>query len=168
MDSSRPAAALLSPPLPLPRPSRLFAFPLPPTPCMVHHLSLAYSRGGFECRRWAPAVSARVAFLPPQASRLHFIGSWKLRNESLLGRLSGQGPSAAPAAASAPAAAPTTSDLQQPQQQQAGRARGERVVLHVDMDAFFASVAVRGRPQLQARKSLRATRQAVCLSFYVL
>ena len=59
-----------------------------------------------------------------QASRLHFIGSWKQRYAELLETL--------PPAPPTPPPAPT----------------GERVYLHVDMDCFFCAVAIRGRPAL--------------------
>ena len=52
------------------------------------------------------------------ASRLHFIGSWKARNEALLLGMVNEGPKPAP---------PT---------------RGlSRRIVHIDMDCFFASVA---------------------------
>ena len=56
------------------------------------------------------------------ASRLHFIGSWKSRFVALLDAL--------------PPAPPRP-------------VRSDRVIAHIDMDAFFASVAVRGHPELQ-------------------
>lgn len=59
----------------------------------------------------------------PQASRLHFIGMWKIRYQELLGTL--------PPPPPLPKAAPH-----------------ERLIFHIDMDAFFASVAIRGRPEL--------------------
>ena len=61
------------------------------------------------------------------ASRLHFIGSWKTRFEQLLSTLPPP-PPLPPLPASA---------------------AGERTIMHVDMDCFFASVAARNRPALQ-------------------
>mmetsp|Transcript_3086 Transcript_3086/g.9736 ORF Transcript_3086/g.9736 Transcript_3086/m.9736 type:complete len:454 (+) Transcript_3086:163-1524(+) len=58
------------------------------------------------------------------ASRLHFIGSWKARFELICDTL--------PPAPPLPAVAPGC----------------ERVVLHIDMDCFFASVAAALRPEL--------------------
>jgi DNA repair protein REV1 len=58
------------------------------------------------------------------ASRLHFIGSWKARFELICDRL--------PPAPPLPAVAPGC----------------ERVVLHIDMDCFFASIAAALRPEL--------------------
>ena len=57
------------------------------------------------------------------ASRLHFIGSWKARNEALLLGMVNEGPR--------PSAAPRG---------------GSRTIVHIDMDCFFASVA--GAPRL--------------------
>ena len=59
------------------------------------------------------------------ASRLHFIGSWKSRYEELLSTL------------------PPPPPLPPPPE------GGERTIMHIDMDCFFASVAARNRPQLQ-------------------
>ena len=52
------------------------------------------------------------------ASRLHFIGSWKARNEALLLGMVSEGPQPAPPAKGTP-----------------------RTIVHIDMDCFFASVA---------------------------
>ena len=57
------------------------------------------------------------------ASRLHFIGSWKERFQKLLDTLP------------APPALPPPHNSQ-------------RIIAHIDMDCFFASVAARGRPEL--------------------
>jgi nucleotidyltransferase/DNA polymerase involved in DNA repair len=60
-----------------------------------------------------------------RASRLHYIGTWKHRYEAFLEDLP------------APPPLPTTK-------------RGDaRVVMHVDMDCFFAAVATLGRPELR-------------------
>eukprot|EP00198_Chlamydomonas_reinhardtii_P004670 XP_001694006.1 deoxycytidyl transferase [Chlamydomonas reinhardtii] len=62
-------------------------------------------------------------------SRLHFIGTWRTRIEALMAEVEAAAPQPLPPAA-----------------------RGaERVVLHVDMDCFFASVAAVGRPELAGR-----------------
>jgi DNA repair protein REV1 len=58
------------------------------------------------------------------ASRLHFIGDWRQRNARLLQALAHTGPE--------PVDTPSH----------------ERLILHVDMDCFFASVVARGRPEL--------------------
>ena len=55
------------------------------------------------------------------ASRLHFIGSWKARNEALLLGMVSEGPQPAPPAKGTP-----------------------RTIVHIDMDCFFASVAGEG------------------------
>ena len=67
------------------------------------------------------------------ASRLHFIGSWRERFERLVRARPPAPPLRAPPAGRAP------------------------LVLHVDMDCFFASVAALGRPELGAGAPL-----AVC------
>lgn len=59
------------------------------------------------------------------ASRLHFIGSWKSRFQNLLDSLPPPPPLSAP------------------------RPGCERVIFHVDMDCFFASVATLNRPVLR-------------------
>jgi DNA repair protein REV1 len=59
-----------------------------------------------------------------KASRLHFIGEWKTRYEQLL------------------------DSRDEPPPLPAVRPGCERVVAHVDMDCFFASIATRGRPEL--------------------
>ena len=61
-----------------------------------------------------------------RASRLHYIGTWKHRYEAFLEDL------------------PPAPKLPAPE----GGPGGERVILHVDMDCFFASVAALGRPEL--------------------
>ena len=55
------------------------------------------------------------------ASRLHFIGSWKARNEALLLGMVSEGPQPVPPAKGTP-----------------------RTIVHIDMDCFFASVAGEG------------------------
>lgn len=59
-----------------------------------------------------------------KASRLHFIGSWKARYQQLLDTIPPPPPMPPPLHPS-----------------------GERVILHIDMDCFFCSVAMRGRPE---------------------
>ncbi|GIL49419.1 hypothetical protein Vafri_5746, partial [Volvox africanus] len=63
-----------------------------------------------------------------KASRLHFIGTWKTRIEALMAEVEG----------AAPNPAPYTKGT-------------ERVVIHVDMDCFFASAAAVGRPELAGK-----------------
>eukprot|EP00959_Pyramimonas_sp_CCMP1952_P470065 9496046-Pyramimonas_sp.AAC.1 len=62
-----------------------------------------------------------------QASRLHFIGLWKVRYQEILDTL------------------PTPPPLAPLGQGQ------ERLIFHIDMDCFFAAVAIRGRPELQGK-----------------
>jgi len=64
-----------------------------------------------------------------RASRLHYIGTWKHRYEAFLEDL--PMPPPLPGGANA-----------------FGKGRSERVVMHVDMDCFFAAVAMLGRPEL--------------------
>ena len=59
-----------------------------------------------------------------RASRLHYIGTWKHRYEAFL------------------------EDLPVPPPLPKTRKGGARVVMHVDMDCFFAAVAALGRPEL--------------------
>ena len=82
--------------------------------------------------RLPDSVSAWTTFLTDpeldsnffKASRLHFIGSWKARYQQILDGM--------------PPPPPMPPPLQP---------SGERVILHIDMDCFFCSVAVRGRPE---------------------
>ena len=62
-----------------------------------------------------------------KASRLHFIGTWKARYQEILD--------------SVPPPPPLPPPL----------AHGGRIVAHVDMDCFFCSVGVKGRPELQGQ-----------------
>lgn len=71
------------------------------------------------------------------SSRLHFIGSFRARYESML-------------AAVAKRLRKNASELLQPVVEPAKGSR-ERVIVHVDMDAFFASIAVRDNPRLRGR-----------------
>eukprot|EP00892_Ulva_mutabilis_P005096 jgi/Ulvmu1/2959/UM149_0042.1 len=66
-----------------------------------------------------------------RASRLHFIGTWRMRIEQMV-RTELLHSGRSPAPSQAPASTPS-----------------ERIIMHVDMDCFFASVAVRHRPELQ-------------------
>jgi DNA repair protein REV1 len=61
-----------------------------------------------------------------KASRLHYIGTWKARYQQIIDSL------------------PPPPPLPQPL-----KPSGERVILHIDMDCFFCSVAVRGRPEFK-------------------
>uniref|UniRef100_A0A383W0I0 DNA polymerase kappa n=1 Tax=Tetradesmus obliquus TaxID=3088 RepID=A0A383W0I0_TETOB len=92
-----------------------------------------------------------------KSSRLHFIGSWKARIEALMAEQQQQQPAAAAAAAG-----PLSGFLRGQQQQQrlqkggggaaaAAAAAGQRVVVHLDMDCFFAAVAAVGRPQFAGK-----------------
>eukprot|EP00873_Tetraselmis_striata_P038497 jgi/Tetstr1/458761/TSEL_045146.t2 len=71
-----------------------------------------------------------------KASRLHFIGTWKARNEALVDTLCRAGPQ--PSAPPPPGADPL-----------AGAAPLERAIIHLDMDAFFATVACLTHPSLR-------------------
>jgi DNA repair protein REV1 len=62
-----------------------------------------------------------------RASRLHYIGSWRARYETFLDDETTTPPPLPPPAAK----------------------NGERLVMHVDMDCFFAAVAALGRPELR-------------------
>ncbi|KXZ53208.1 hypothetical protein GPECTOR_7g1101 [Gonium pectorale] len=64
-----------------------------------------------------------------RSSRLHFIGTWRTRIEALMSEVEPHAPAPAPYTKGGP----------------------ERVILHVDMDCFFASVAALGRPELAGR-----------------
>jgi DNA repair protein REV1 len=74
-----------------------------------------------------------------RASRLHFIGTWKARLEALM---------ASSLATEAPAPAPyTLGGLGGG----GGGGYGKRVILHLDMDCFFASVAEAGHPEFKGK-----------------
>eukprot|EP00960_Hanusia_phi_P026832 746495-Hanusia_phi.AAC.1 len=62
-----------------------------------------------------------------KASRLHFIGTWKARYQEILD--------------SVPPPPPLPPPL----------AQGGRIIAHVDMDCFFCSVGVKGRPELDSQ-----------------
>lgn len=81
-----------------------------------------------------------------KASRLHWIGTWKARIDALL--------AVPPEATPQPATAqPSVAAALQ------GQRRGaERMVIHLDMDCFFASIATQGHP------SFRGKPLAVCHS----
>lgn len=66
-----------------------------------------------------------------RASRLHYIGTWKHRYESFLEE----------EVPPAPPPLPPNDPSQR---------NGERLIMHVDMDCFFAAVAALGRPELDA------------------
>lgn len=71
-------------------------------------------------------------------SRLHFIGSWRARYEEFLDALEPHLTNPSPPRGAAPTAAP-------------------RVIAHVDMDCFFAAVAMRSRPHLSPETPLAVT-----------
>jgi len=73
-----------------------------------------------------------------RASRLHFIGTWKARLEALM---------ASSVATEAPAPAPYTLGSLGG----GGGGYGKRVILHLDMDCFFASVAEAGHPEFKGK-----------------
>jgi DNA repair protein REV1 len=77
-----------------------------------------------------------------RSSRLHFIGSWKARIEALMAEQPQQ-----PAAAAAAGGLRSFLEGQQQQRQQKGAAAPQRVIVHLDMDCFFAAVAAVGRPE---------------------
>lgn len=70
-----------------------------------------------------------------RSSRLHFIGSWKARNEALTLSL----------VPGAPAPAPY------PESTGGGSLPPLRDIIHLDMDCFFVSVALRDRPELRGK-----------------
>ncbi len=72
------------------------------------------------------------------ASRLHFIGSWKARNEALLLGMVNEGPK--------PSTPPRG---------------GSRTIVHIDMDCFFASVAGRRRIVYAVHSLLQALHRCV-------
>eukprot|EP00879_Flechtneria_rotunda_P028766 GHRR01030986.1.p1 GENE.GHRR01030986.1~~GHRR01030986.1.p1 ORF type:complete len:219 (+),score=84.02 GHRR01030986.1:502-1158(+) len=74
-----------------------------------------------------------------RSSRLHFIGTWKARIEALMAQQQQQQP--------APPAAVGRKIGVLGQQQQQGRGADNRTIVHLDMDCFFAAVAVVGRPE---------------------
>jgi len=119
-------------------------------------------------------LSCCASLCPPYAStlcrssRLHFIGSWKARVEALMAdhllqqqQQVGPRPAGATAAAAAAAASGGGGGGAGGQQAlllggglgskrakgPAGSAAARRVIVHIDMDAFFASVATVGRPE---------------------
>ena len=72
-------------------------------------------------------------------SRLHFIGTWKLRIEGFLQRQRNRGPK------------PARTGASRDSRPSAGWPwfAGDRQILHIDMDCFFASVALLTRPELR-------------------
>lgn len=72
-------------------------------------------------------------------SRLHFIGTWKMRIEAFTLKHKHAGPKPIRTRTKA-------SGYSIPEICQLG---GERVILHIDMDCFFASVALLTRPELK-------------------
>jgi DNA repair protein REV1 len=86
-----------------------------------------------------------------RASRLHFIGSWKARIEALMASSSAAPFAAAAAADTGPPRAAPPHPKHQQQQQQQQQHPPERVILHVDLDAFFATASSLGRPEFAGR-----------------
>ena len=87
----------------------------------------AGARQGAEALKGRPQTTGTdPAFVANyyQASRLHLIGEWRARNQRLLASLA------------------TTAGRPEP----SGGGEAERLVFHVDMDSFFASVAMRDHP----------------------
>lgn len=72
------------------------------------------------------------------SSRLHFIGSFRARFESMMGEVARR-------------LNVHPSVLLTPPPPRAGSAAGERVIVHIDMDCFFASVAVAANPALAGK-----------------
>lgn len=70
-------------------------------------------------------------------SRLHFIGSWRLRHKDIIRKLFQN----------------KSSHLKTDRQKDRGSSAGViiRKILHIDMDCFFAAVAIREEPQLQGK-----------------
>lgn len=74
-----------------------------------------------------------------KASRLHFIGTWKARIEALMSELVESAPAPSSSRPSVLAALH-------------GHSKGpERVIMHLDMDCFFASIAANGHPALAGK-----------------
>lgn len=83
------------------------------------------------------SFKADLSLVPGRASRLHFIGTWKARNEALVERLSSSGPQ--PAVILSKHRIPRNQERQQ------------SAVVHLDMDAFFATVAGLEHPSLRGK-----------------
>ncbi|KAF8057676.1 REV1 [Scenedesmus sp. PABB004] len=81
-----------------------------------------------------------------RSSRLHFIGSWKARIEALMAEAPQQQQHAQHAQAQRAQAQRRPAAAAGPR-----GAGGERVVVHIDMDCFFAAVAAVGRPEFAGK-----------------
>jgi DNA repair protein REV1 len=87
-----------------------------------------------------------------KSSRLHFIGSWKARIEALMLANEGSGPSPSPAtgtAATGASGAGLFAALGKGAKVGAAKGLGSRTIIHLDMDAFFATVAAVERAEFK-------------------
>ena len=89
-----------------------------------------------------------------KSSRLHFIGTWKARIEALMLADEGTGRSPAPAAAAAGGplgAGGFFGPAGRAAKAGGAKGLGSRTIIHLDMDAFFATVAELGRDEFKGR-----------------
>lgn len=121
----------------------------------------AQLRAECEVLRGAPRDSSTNPHFMDEffkASRLHFIGTWRTRIEALMAEwLQSASNHPTPAAPAAPttgggAKGGSSSGLvRSPGSLATSISTPERVVIHVDMDAFFASAAAAGHPELAGK-----------------